>query len=266
MEKKIKLVASDMDDTLLTKDLTISTINKQTIANVLERDIHFTVATGRMYISALPYVRELNLKIPFISYNGAWIRDSYSDKIYYEENLPAEISHELLNMCRENNWYVQNYENDILRIEKANAFSASYLDVARVPLVEEGADFFKKKSPSQKILIMTDKAEWAAVSQKIKQRFGDDICVSSSKVQFVECTAPKANKGLALKFLAEHLGIKAQNVMAIGDAYNDVEMIKYAGVGVAVANAPQEVRAWADFVSLSHSENGVAHAIEKFVL
>lgn len=255
-----------MDDTLLTKDLTISTVNKKIIARMMEQGFNFTVATGRMYISALPYARELNLKIPFITYNGAWIRDIYSDKVYYEENLSAEISHELINMCRENNWHVQNYENDILRVEKENEFSEKYLHVARVPLLTEGEEFFKKKKPSQKILIITEKAEWASVSEKIKQRFGQNICVSSSKVQFVECTSPKANKGLALDFLADYLGMKSENVMAIGDAYNDVEMIKYAGVGVAVANAPQEVQAAADFVSLSHSENGVAHAIEKFVL
>lgn len=255
-----------MDDTLLGKDLTISATNKQTIARMLEQDLHFTVATGRMYISALPYIKELNLKIPFISYNGAWIRDAFSDKIYYEENLSSEISHELLNMCRENNWYVQNYKDDSLRVEKVNEFTENYLHIARVPLLEEGDAFFKKKTPSQKILIVTKEDEWSAVAEKIKQRFGDEVCVSSSKVCFVECTAPKANKGLALKFLAEYLGLKADNVMAIGDAYNDLEMIKYAGIGVAVSNAPADVQKVADFISLSHSENGVAHAIEKFVL
>ena len=262
----IRLVATDLDDTLLRRDLTISDRTVQTVQAAVKSGVVVTVATGRMFCSALPHARRLGVDVPLITYNGALIRRAETGETLYERPIEEEAAAKLLAVSREKGWYVQSYLDDVLHVPVLNERARNYAAHAAVEPVVDGEAFFDQPGRPHKMLLIATPAEIPAIQAEVNRIFGNDFCVTSSKAHFLEFVHPEASKGVALAFLADYYGIKQEEVMAIGDSHNDVEMIRYAGWGVAVANAVEQVRQAAQAVTASHQEDGVAVAIERFVL
>jgi len=258
-----KLIAIDLDGTLLNNDLKISSRAAAAIQAAERKGVRVTLCTGRMYTSASRYAQELGLNIPLVTYNGALVRNSFDHEVLYERNLPLEEARHVVEVCREFDCQLNVYVDDKLYVERNNDWAKRYARKVKVPLneVDDLLDFIKM-SPI-KILAMGEEG----VLYKIRKRLADrKIYITRSHSYFLEMLNPEATKGKGLAAVVKKLAIDKKNVMAIGDNENDIEMFKYAGYSVAMANADDYIKTYVDYITKNNNDDGVAEAIEKLVL
>ncbi|WP_019851468.1 Cof-type HAD-IIB family hydrolase [Desulfitobacterium sp. PCE1] len=264
----IKLVATDLDDTLLRDDLTLSERVIEAIRQAREQGVYVTFATGRMPASARLYAEQLGLDVPIITYNGAMIQEAISRKILYRKVIPVALAREVIGFLLREKVHFHMYREDRVFVQEMNEWSQAYGQKIRVTVEE--ADLMtileEEKEGVEKIIAFGSPEELAELRQKLCRELPDRLHLTSSKPYFLEMNHQEVNKGNTLLTFAEGLGIKREEVMAIGDSLNDMEMIRCAGLGVAMANALQEVKDAADVVTASNEEDGVAKAIEEYVL
>lgn len=266
----IRLIACDLDDTLLDDDLTISTQNKKAVGKALAQGIVFTIATGRMFVATVPYALQLGLPPdqPLICYNGALIK-KLSGETIYERPLPVGLAAAVAEYGQNRMWTVNAYYNDQLWVARSDERIEEYAKFTGVGVQEVGdlAAFIKSgQRRLSKILVISDPQETPPRIRELRRLFGSKAQIVQSKKKFVEITSPTAHKGQALLWLAQYLGLERQEVMAIGDSSNDITMLQMAGLGVAVANAAEEAKKAAQYVTAASSEHGVARAIQEHVL
>lgn len=264
----IQLIATDLDDTLLRDDRTLSERVIQAIRKAREQGVHVTFATGRMPVSALPYVEQLGLDVPIITYNGAMIQEALSGEILYRKVIPVETAREIVRWLLNQEVHLHVYRRDQVFVQKMNDWSMGYAKAIRVPVEETNLIELLQREVDgiEKIILFGENKELEAWGEKIHKEFTGKVHITRSKPHFLELIHPEVNKGVALTALAKRLGINQENVMAIGDNLNDIEMIRCAGLGVAMENARQEVKDAANVVTTSNQDDGVAQAIEKYVL
>lgn len=264
----IRLVATDMDDTLLRDDWTISERTVQAIQQARKQGVYVTIATGRMPASVRPYARQLGIDVPVITYNGAMVQESLSEKVLYRKVISVETAQDIINWLLPQDLNFQVYLKDQLFVEKMNDWSRRYAHATRVSIAETNLWelLSHEKEGVEKILLFGEPEVLLGWEEKIRRRYEGRVRTTQSKSHFLELIHPEVNKGAALSSLAERLGVKQEEVLAVGDSLNDLEMIQYAGIGVAMGNGRQEVKDAANVVTSSNQEDGVAQAIEKYVL
>lgn len=264
----IRLVAMDLDDTLLRDDWTISPRVVKVIQKAQAQGVKMTIATGRMSISARPYVEQLGLDVPVITYHGAMIQQVLSGNILFRRVIPSVVAAEIVRDVSERGIYAQVYLKNRVIAAELNKWSREYERIASVPLEKEDLSILLSQEPEgvEKILLMAEESDLDQLAPLLRQSYGEKVHITKSKPCFLEMTERSVNKGVALAALAEHLGIAQEDVMAIGDSFNDLEMIKYAGLGVAMGNARSEIKEQADIITVTNEEDGVAEAIERYVL
>ncbi len=263
---KYRLIAVDLDDSLLDHHQRISERNKQALRAAQEMGTHVTVATGRIPDSAMPFIRELNVTVPIIAYQGAYIKDTMTGETLVKNPIPMEYAYRIMEKCKEDNLYTQVYVENNYFFEQECPYSQLYQRISGLKGKAVGdLRAFLKEEPT-KILIMDEPERISAYYQQFQERFGGQLQVTVSKPIFLEMTHINATKGNALKRLGSILGIPREEIIAIGDSYNDLSMIEYAGLGVAMGNAPDPVKASAQYVTSANDEDGVAEAVERFVL
>ena len=264
----IRLVAIDLDDTLLRDDWTISPRVVKAIQKAQMLGIKMTIATGRMPISTRPYAEQLGLDIPVITYHGAMIQQVLSGDILFRRVIPSALAAEIARYVVEKGIYIQVYLKDRVVAQKLNELSRKYEQISSVHIEEADLSLLLSQEPEgvEKILLMAEETDLDQLAPLLRQNYGERVHLTKSKPYFLEMTDSSVNKGVALAALAERLGISQGEVMAVGDSFNDLEMLKYAGVGVAMGNARAEIKEQADFVTTTNEEDGVAEAIERYVL
>lgn len=263
-----KLIAIDMDDTLLSEDLVISQANYQALEKAHALGIKVVLCTGRPFPSTRRYAKQLtflNDEDAFVSFNGAIISRINGEDIFYEY-IPKEILPELVDISRNHQVNLQFYSKEDIIVEHYDDLTEKYEYMAgmKAKVVED----LKKEPYTVKALYNgRETATLDRIQKELENKFGDQIHCFYSKPTFIEVLYKKANKGLAVKHLAESYGLERNEVIAIGDSYNDQFMIEYAGLGVAVANARGGVKAVADYICENdHNHDAVAEVINKFVL
>lgn len=266
----IRLLAVDIDDTLLNDDLVIPEDTNWAIAKARELGIMVTLVTGRMFQSSVPFARELALSEdqPIITYNGAMTRTIGGELINHIP-IDRDVAEEVITLCQAKRWTLNVYHEDNLYVDAVNENVRYYQALGKMEVFPVGnlLDFRRAGDKElSKLLIVGKEEEIAERVVEMQKLLGERAHVVRSKKRFIEITHPKANKGAALKNLAESLGFEREEVMAIGDSNNDVSMIKYAGVGVAVGNALPNVKEAADFVADNKDKSAVAHAIHEIIL
>lgn len=255
----------DCDDTLLTDELIVPETAIEAIAAARREGVRVVVATGRMFVSVLPHAQVAGVDGPVIAYNGGLIKGLDGTIIHHHPVPMAEV-YELIELAEQHDLCINLYVNDELYVRTMDERAEYYLSIAQVPAhVVPDLRSILREAPT-KVLIVDTPEEAKAWQDQLQCRFGDRLAVTRSKPRFVEITAPGVNKGTALAQLAELLGIRREQVMAIGDSHNDLDMLAYAGISVAVGNAAPEVKAKVDYVAARHAEGGVAEAIARFVL
>ena len=261
----IKLIACDMDGTLLTSDKKISERTQSAIKKAMEAGKIFLIATGRMYISARPYAKSLDLDVPLVTYNGALVKGSESEKVLFEHKMKAETAQEVLHFCKENGYYIQYYIGDDVCIEKGNESSEYYGRVQNIPITEVGPDLYDMKEAPYKMLVISPLEDAAKVRKAFEERFAGKLDIYNSQPNFLELMEPGVNKWMAVKAVAESFNIAPEEIMCLGDSNNDYDMVANAGVGVAVSNATDKVLEAAKIITASNDNDGVAMVLESIL-
>lgn len=261
----IKAIISDIDGTLLNKNLEYTPRLAAAINAARERGVIFTLATGRMYVSAKTAVQGLPIEAPIICYNGAYIRDFNSPMVLSQHCVDTASANKILAVCEQRGWHVQYYIDDKLYCAKDNALIRKYAKLTGVEHTVLGKDFYNTTAAISKILLIEEHQDINAIRAELQQTQAL-VDFTSSKASFLEIVPQGVSKGEAIKKLGAYLGIDVADIMAVGDSYNDLEMLQTVGHGVAMANAEPEVKAAARYVTDSNNEDGLAKAIEKYVL
>ncbi|MHB1652401.1 MAG: Cof-type HAD-IIB family hydrolase [Desulfitobacteriaceae bacterium] len=264
----IRLIAMDLDDTLLRNDLTISPRVVRAIRQARERGIVTTIATGRTPASMRQYAEQLGIDVPVITFHGALIQQVLSGEVLFRRVVASPLAHEIVKGLLKNGVHVQLYIRDRVLVQEESKWSEEYGRMSGV-LIEQAElldVLAQEKLGAEKILLIGEEQDLDLLAPSLQERYGHGVHLTKSKPHFLEMIDSSVNKGVALEALAKRYGIAQEEVMAMGDSYNDLEMIRYAGLGVAMGNARSEVREVADIVTSTNEEDGVAEAIERYVL
>ncbi len=231
------------------------------------RGVQGCIVTGRMFRAALPFARGLGFDAPIICYQGAAVVDPLKDTVLSDVPLPNAAALEVEAYARSRKLHIQLYKNDRYYCEQRNRYSDFYakLSDSEPIIVLSLRDEFRFSDATKACII----AEPEIVDREIdgvRQAMGPRAYVTRSIPWFIEVMDPKVDKGKALEFVARTLGIPIEQTMAIGDSWNDVPLLRTAGFGVAMGSSPPELRAVSDAVVADVGNDGVAEALEQYVL
>ena len=269
----IKLLVLDIDGTIAGNTNEIREPVMQAIHAAQAKGIQVAIATGRMYRSAIRFHQAVGSTLPLMAYQGALIQDPVTQTIYRHWTVPKALVLQLLDYFEQPELRsllsVHFYINDQLYVREITSETEEYAERSSIQPIAVGDLRTALATEPTKVLALSDDVAL------ITKLLGDlqslytpaELYLTKSVATFFEATNPLVSKGTAVRYLAEeHLGLKAENVMTIGDNFNDVEMIEYAGIGVAMGNAPEPVQALANWVAPDVEQDGVAAAIEEFLL
>ncbi|MEG6615121.1 Cof-type HAD-IIB family hydrolase [Peptococcaceae bacterium 1198_IL3148] len=263
---KYKLIAIDMDDTLLNNRLEITERSLQAVRRVREKGIHVTLSTGRMFCSAYPYAMQLGIDLPLITYQGALVKNALSGEVLAHKTIPLELARQVVADVQKCGYHINVYTDDKLYVEKVTPVGLDYARICGVDLNPVGDLVAFLQQPPTKIVVISTESQIDDLKGIMEPIYRDRLHVCKSKPTFLEFSHPKATKGYALAKLAELFNVQQHEVMAIGDSDNDVEMLEYAGMAVVMANARDHIKTLADYITDSNEEDGVAKVLEKLVL
>lgn len=263
---KIKLVAVDLDGTMLSREAIITRRVKDAVAAVRAAGVHFTISTGRMYPSAARFARELEIDLPLIVYQGALVKNSFSGEVLLYRPLPLVYTREIITRVHQLGYHLNGYLDDRLLVERDTPEGRRYSAMSGVEMEVVG-DFneFFECDPT-KLLVVAEEPQLDRLQAELAPVYRGKVHIVKSKPHFLEFSHINATKGVALAYLASYFGVQREEIMAVGDSYNDIEMLEYAGVGVAVANAREEIKLIANYVTSQTYGDGVVEALERYVL
>ena len=273
VDTEIKLLVVDIDGTIAGESNQISPTVKQAILAAGARGVPVAIATGRMYRSALRFHSEIGSTLPLMAYQGAWIQDPATQKIYRHLTVNQFHAQQLLDYFEQPKLRsllsVHFYINDCLYVRELTQETQIYSERSGVEAIPVGDLRNVLTDEPTKVLALSDDITIIdnLLSNLRQQYTPAELYLTTSVATFFEATNPRVNKGTGVRYLAEELlGISAANVMTIGDNFNDLEMLEYAGIGVAMGNAPADVQAVAQWVAPTVEKDGAAAAIEEFIL
>ena len=270
-----KLIAIDLDGTLLNKSKEISQRNMQAIERARNKGVRVVVCSGRVYMGARLFAKQLGLTDPIIACNGAKISENKDGKELFAQHICKDACLEIIDLCHKHNVYYHIYADDIMLSEKMEFATLKYYERNKQLLPEDRVDIEIVADMKHKILTMPQNvlkfviiSQNADVLSKIRREAHliSQVDVMSSNYDNFEIVDKGVSKGEALKFLSKKLSIPPEEMIAIGDNENDISMLKYAGLGIAMGNGEQCAKEIAQYVTATNEEDGVADAIEKFIL
>jgi Cof subfamily protein (haloacid dehalogenase superfamily) len=264
---RIRLIALDLDGTLVGSDLTIRPRVRDALVKARAQGVAITIVTGRMFAAAKPYALDLGVTGPVCCYQGAAIYDVASGAILQMTPVRQDVTRQVLAWAQERGIHAQCYADDTLYVQQINSFSKRYTDLARVDahVVPSLGTMFADK-PTIKIVLVDDADKASAYLDELEPMLGDRAYLTRSHPDFVEILDPNVNKGVALAFVAGKYDATLAETLAVGDAWNDLPLLKAAGIGVAMGSGPPELLSQADAVVADVAHDGVAEAVERFVL
>lgn len=263
---KYKMLVLDMDDTLLTDDHEISNENREMLFKAQELGVYVILASGRPTPAMTAYAKELQLDDSYmISYNGAVITDLKDDKVIFEQTLTQKQIHELYDYSLKSNTHIITYvdgkivsetDSEFIEIEK----NITGLDHNKVLSFKD-----EVQSSAVKCILLEEPSYLKEVEKDLKDAM-PHLSVSMSKPFFLEVAQNGIDKAASIKILAEKLDIHQSEIIAVGNAGNDLTMIEYAGLGVWVDNVTPELRDKGDVIVASNNNHGVAEVVRRFIL
>jgi Cof subfamily protein (haloacid dehalogenase superfamily) len=269
----IRLIALDIDGTLIGDDLVLRPRTVAAIAAALEHGIHVSLVTGRMTSSALPFARGLRLLDPIVAYQGALVRellpaecDPRLGRILRHRALAADTAREVLEWAKGAGLepHVNHLERFVIAADDPRAEDYSSFIGQRALVVPDLRDWIRR--PVSKILAVGAVEIPETTMDDARRRFAGRAAVTISHPRFLEFLAPGVSKAVGVRHLARRAGVSMANVLAIGDHFNDLEMLAEVGHGAAMPSAPEAVRAAARYAAPSLAEEGAAQLIEQLAL
>ncbi|OAJ73649.1 haloacid dehalogenase [Brevibacillus sp. SKDU10] len=264
-----RMIVLDLDDTLLQDDHTISTRTKIALMKAQEAGVKVVLASGRPTYAMTHIAEELELAKYgsfILSFNGAKIINWKTKEELFSSTLPVETVHELYDISKNEQVGILSYDGDDIVAETVTAYTQKESEITGMNMKE--VESFKQAitRPVVKVLMVDDPAKLAIVERKLQKQLEGQLSVMRSKPFFLEFTEAGVDKGTSLHQLIHKLGIEQAEVIAIGDSYNDLAMINFAGLGVAMGNAPDDIKEIADYVTDTNMNHGVAKVVETFIL
>lgn len=260
----IKMVATDIDGTILNWDFEFSPEVIECIKKLTKNNIKVVLVTGRMHRAALKLAQKLELETPIVSYQGGLIKEQ-SGKTLYEKTMDVKYAKQVIKWAKENNVHINLYMDDVLYVENDNIAVRRYTGERYIPYEVCNFDELEIKNVNKILAIDFDDVErvtgWV---DYLKQKL-PELYIVKSTPYFCEISNPEAKKSCAVEFLSNYYGIKKEEILAIGDQNNDIELLKSGGIAVAMGNATDELKKHADYVTDTIDNNGFVKAVEKFV-
>lgn len=269
--KKIKLIAIDLDGTMVRSDQTISDHTVRTAVAAQRSGIKIAIVSGRPTFGASPATEALRLADYggyLVSYNGAEIYDCGTGKMLFSNTLDEAVKPIICKAAKDNALAVMTYIGKEVVTEAANARNEyiQYSSMRNKMAVRTVGNFLKEAAqPIVKCIIVGEPEKLASIEPALNEMLQDRADAYRSEPFFLEIVPHGIDKAQGLAHLLAATGITPEEVMALGDGFNDLPMIEYAGLGVAMGNAQDSVKAKADYITLSNNDEGVASAIERFV-
>ena len=220
------------------------------------------LATGRMFRSVLPYAEAGGIEAPLVCYQGAAVVDPATHEWLLHEPIPLELAREAIDAVEEEGFALNCYVDDDLYVAEVTENARAYADFQSIPLHAVGNLRGWIERPPTKLVVVDDPARLDALRPTLEDRLGERLFIAKSLPHFLELASPTISKGSGLAFVAEHLGFTAERTVAFGDGENDLELIDWAGYGVAVENAHEALKARADWICPSAEGEGVAQVLE----
>lgn len=265
-KRDIRLIVTDLDGTLLNSQHKITPRNREAIARASAAGIPTVLATGKTRYSSETLIEELGLRTPGIFVQGLLIANA-DGSTRHQQTLDVQIARRVISFVEERGFSVMAYSGSRLMIKVHHPYADIIMNYGEPrpeivgPLVN-----LLDNVPVNKLMLMGDEKRLRALRYQLDKLFGPQINMTTTQTATLEVLPAGASKGKAVRFVAQEMGIPMDKVLAIGDGENDLEMLKLAGWGVAVANADERLKAVAKVVVGSNDDSGVAEAIERFAL
>ncbi|GAB6168011.1 Cof-type HAD-IIB family hydrolase [Clostridium carnis] len=274
---KYKMICIDMDGTLLGKGRKISEESKKVIKEVHNKGIEIVVTTGRIYNNAAYFSHLLGVASPVIAANGAIVREKHTDKIIYENTIPTEECIRIIDLLFKmkiqfhfyttDSIYCSNFINKLgtkLFMNKQLGYDSLKINYYIINDIDKWKEVFRKEEGKITKCIAFSLNKNKMKTLKIELNNNENLVYFGAGSKSVEINNKGVSKGNAVKALADYYGFKREEIVCIGDNENDISMIEYAGLGIAMGNAIDEVKRLADYITDTNKEEGVSKAIRKF--
>jgi Cof subfamily protein (haloacid dehalogenase superfamily) len=289
LKNNYKLIALDVDGTLINSDHILTARTVRAIKDAKDTGIKVTIATGRHYLSAIRMARKIEINAPLICSDGAIIRDIYANNTIYHL-LPQEIAVDVMRMALDyNNFRIQVFTKDGKIYAGPNYRSTFFKRFLCVPLKHslrgyynlmkdfvfipvkntgniEGTIAALDEAPAKVVVHGNERAQdLKDFANRIITKYGDNISITSAIDNCIDILNGGISKAKGISILSEKLGISREEIITVGDNLNDMEMLEYAGLGVAMGNAPDKVKSKADYITASNNDDGLAKFLEKLL-
>lgn len=265
-----EILVLDLDGTLTNRDKVITPRTKQALMDLLERGKKVVLASGRPTYGVMPLARELKLDTYggyILSFNGGMILNCATGETVFSRSLPIEANGTIIDLAEEHGVNLLTYEGEMIITRDGNcpyAALESSINKLKIREIKDMKAHVKFQVP--KFLMLDDGDYLSAVEGKVKATLGKHFSVYRSEPYFLEILPRGIDKAQSLERLLALIGLSKDQMIACGDGYNDLSMIRYAGLGVAMENAVLPVKNASDYITLSNNHDGIAHVIEKFML
>lgn len=267
---KYKLLVLDLDGTLTNTRKEVTEHTRTTLIKAQEQGLKIVLASGRPTYGIAPLANLLQLdkyEGYVLSYNGGEIIDWKTGELLYKNLLDPEVLPYLYQCANDNHFAIVTYDGEYVLTEYPDdeyVLKEALLNVMKIKKVD---NFLKAvQHPIAKCLIVGEPTRLAVLEKEMYNHLHDRMGVFRSEPYFLELVPKGIDKAQSLAVLLKEIGMTKDEMITVGDGFNDLSMIKYAGLGVAMSNAQEVVKENADFITLSNEEDGVAHVVEKFIL
>jgi Cof subfamily protein (haloacid dehalogenase superfamily) len=263
--RSVRAVAMDLDHTLVPDSLELSQASVEAVRAAEEAGIRAIVATGRMFRSALPFVRRLGVTAPVVCYQGALIADPVSGEWLEHRPIPPELAREVIALLEGAGVHVNAYVGDEIYVGHLSEEALLYARHSRLEAHAVGDLGAWLSQPTTKLVAIAGEDELEACQPLLHERFGGRLFVAKSLPNFLEIALPGVSKGSGLRRVCELLRLEPEAVVAFGDGQNDIELLETAGLGVAMADADERLLERADWTVPGVEEDGVAGFLQALV-
>lgn len=260
-----KLAAIDLDGTLLHGEThALSLANTEAVREIARQGVNVVLASGRRWATIDAFAREIGLPLtaPIIAYNGAMIR-TQAGETWFHRPLPADASREIVHYCGPLGYHLNFYYGDELYVRDDTPWGRLYQKrTGSSPNVVGDLTQFDGKSPTKLLLIDTPETTDQLLAH-FQAEFGMSLYITKTEDEYLEFMDPSVSKGAALAHVASRLGLASSDCLAFGDSYNDISLLEWAGLGIAMDNARPELKAIADRIAPSADADGVASVLHE---
>lgn len=266
---KYKVLVLDLDGTLTNSKKEITPYTRQKLIMAQEAGVKVVLASGRPTYGIVPLANQLKLDHfggYILAYNGGEIIDWHTKEVLHEDRLDPDVLPYLYECAVKNDFAIVTYDGEFVLTERPDDVYVRKEALLNVMPIRKVDNFLEAvRHPIAKCLIVGESERLAALEQEMYEALKHRMGVFRSEPYFLELVPKGIDKAQSLAVLLERLGITPAETIAIGDGFNDLSMIRYAGLGVAMANAQEVVKQNADFVTRSNDDDGVAYVVNRFI-